>query len=132
MEKYEEIQNENEKIIKKFEAYLTEKGTSKKIIVKHVNNVNLLTNDYLAMDWEVNPIEAEAYLIRLFLDWCIDKWIFNTSSGLASALSSIKIFYGYLNENNKIKEINKILRICENKDYYIKEFNSHERLLGEY
>lgn len=132
MEKYEEIQKENEKIIKKFEAYLAKKGTSKKEIAKHLENTRLLINDYLASDWEVEPAQADSFHIQEFLDWCIDKWIFNTSLGLASALNSIKIFYIYLNENNKIKKINKILCICENKDYYIKEFNSHERLLEEY
>lgn len=132
MEKYEEIQNENELVLKKFEAYLNKKGTSKKEIAKHLDNIHLLINDYLAIDWEVEPTELDASFLKLFLDWCIDKWIFNTSSGLASALNSVKIFYNYLNENNKIKDINKILSICENKEDYIKEFNSHESLLGEY
>ena len=132
MEKYEEIQKENEKIIKKFEAYLAKKGTSKKEIAKHLENTRLLINDYLASDWEVEPAQADSFHIQEFLDWCIDKWIFNTPTGLALALSSIRMFYSYLNENNNAKHANKILHICENKDRYLKEFNDHERLLGEY
>ena len=132
MEKYEEIQNENERIIKKFGAYLKKKGASEREIAKHLGNIHLLINDYLAADFEVKPTEAESFQIELFVDWCIDKWIFNTSSGLVSALNSIRIFYNYLNEGNKIKGISKILRICENREDYIKEFNSHERLLDEY
>jgi len=133
MEEYEKIQDENEQILKKFEVCFLKKGLSKGIINKHINNIRLFINDYLADDWEIRPIELDASSLVLFLEWCIDKWIFNTSSGFVSALASIKIFYEYLNKdaNYKIKEINKILSICDKKDYYANKFISHERLLNQ-
>ena len=132
MEKYEEIQNKNEQIIKKFEAYLNKKGESKKGIAKHLDNIHLLINDYLAIDFEVKPTETDSFQIEEFLNWCIDKWILNTPTELISILNSIKIFFEYLPCHNNQKEKKEILQICEKKDYYLKRFDSQEKILNEY
>ncbi|MBI4981124.1 hypothetical protein HZC30_06235 [Candidatus Woesearchaeota archaeon] len=129
MEKYEKIQKENIKLLNKFEEYLLQKNLSKKTIKRHINNVELYINDYLAIDEEESPQEIDGYTLESFFGWCIDKWIFNTVSGLLSMIISVDIFYEYLNENKPIAHIDEIRKVCANKEYYTKKFKSHERLL---
>jgi len=129
MEKYEEIQKENTKLLNKFREYLLQKNINEKTIKYHISNVELYINDYLAIDEEETPGEVDGYTLDFFFRWCIDKWIFNTVSELLSTIFSIHLFYEYLNENEQIQYIDEIRKICTKKDYYAKKFNSHERLL---
>ncbi|MBI2672378.1 hypothetical protein HYX16_05575 [Candidatus Woesearchaeota archaeon] len=130
MEKYEEIQKENTKLLKKFEEYLLESNISKKTIKYHISNVELYINDYLAINEEEYPESIDGYTLEYFFRWCINKWIFNTVSELLSTIYSIKLFYEYLNKNKQVPHIDEIREACAKKDYYAKKFNSHERLLG--
>ena len=129
MEKYEEIQKENAELLSKFEEYLLRKNISKKTIKHHINNVELYINDYLAIDEEASPQEIDGYTLDVFFRWCIDKWIFNTVSGLLSMIISVDLFYEYLHKNKSIAHIDEIRKVCTKKDYYTKKFMSHERLL---
>ena|SRR3989338_7638407 len=129
MEKYKEIQKENTKLLNQFEEYLVQKNISKNTIKRHINNVELYINDYLAIDEEESPQEIEGYTLEVFFRWCIDKWIFNTVSELLSMIISVDIFYEYLNENKPIAHIDKIREACAKKEDYTKKFKSHERLL---
>src|SRR3989338_11238447 len=126
------IQEENEAIIDNFSKYLAIKYNNPRVIKKHLSNIHLLINDYLAVDFEVKPTEADSFQIEEFLNWCISKWIFNTSSELISVLDSIKIFFEYLPSHNNPKEKKEILEICEKRDYYLKKFKGQEKLLGGY
>ena len=130
MERYEEIQKENTKLLGQFEEYLVQKNLSKKIIKRHINDVELYINDYLAIDEEATPQEVDGYTLKTFFRWCIDKWIFNTVSEFLSAIFSIYLFYECLNENKPIHHIVEIRKVCAKKDYYAKTFKSHEKLLG--
>lgn len=130
MEDYEKIQQENKLLIKEFEKHL--KGLSKRTIRNHVYNIELFLNDYLAGYDGIRPQEVDTYDVESFMRWCIDKWMFNTASGLVSALTSIKIFYQYLQQRGIKKNIIEIVEICGNKDYYVKKFNQHEKLLRNY
>jgi len=130
MEKYEKIKKENTELLSKFEEHLSRKNISQKTIKHHINNVELYVNDYLAIDEEANPQEIEGYTLKTFFMWCIDKWIFNTVSEFLSMIISIGIFYEYLNEHKQIADIGKIRETCAKKEYYLKKFKSHERLLN--
>ena len=90
------IQEENKEIISKFSKYLTKKYGNPRTIKKHLDNIHLLINDYLAVDFEIRPAEANSFQIGEFLDWCVTKWIFNTSAQFIYVLDSIKIFFQYL------------------------------------
>jgi len=129
MEKYEKIQKENAELLSKFEEYLLRKNISKKTIKHHINNVELYINDYLAVDEEAGPQEIDGYTLESFFRWCIDKWIFNTVSEFLSAIFSINLFYECLNENKQIQQIDEIRKVCAKKEYYAKQFKSHDRLL---
>ena len=126
------IQEENKEIINNFSKHLSKKFNNPRLIKRHLSNVHLLINDYLAVDFEVKPSETNSFQIEEFLNWCIAKWIFNTSSELISVLDSIKIFFEYLPTHDNQKEKKEILKICEKKYYYLKRFNSREKLLGGY
>ncbi len=132
MEEYEIIQQENSKTIQKFKEYLSKNGVGEKTIKKHISDVDLLVNDYLALDEESRPEELDAYTLECFFRWCIDKWMFNTASGIVSALSSIRIFYEYLNEEGKVRNIDDILGICRHSEIYVKQYNRHEKLLNKH
>ena len=127
--KDELIQEENKAIIDNFSKYLAIKYNNPRVIKKHLSNIHLLINDYLAVDFEVKPTEADSFQIEEFLDWCVTKWIFNTSTELVSVIDSTKIFFEWLPNHNNSKEKKEILKICEKKDYYLKRFNSQEKLL---
>ncbi len=129
MEKYEEIQKENTQLLRTFEEYLIQKNLSKKTIKRHINDVELYINDYLAIDEEASPQEIDGYTLEVFFRWCIDKWIFNTVSELLSMITSVDIFYEYLYGNKLIPHIDEIREACTKKEYYTKKFKSHEKLL---
>lgn len=130
--KDELIQEENKAIIEDFRKYLTKKYNNPRIIKKHLDNIHLLINDYLAVDFEIKPTEADSSHMWNFLDWCITHWIFNTSSELISIMDSTKIFFEYLPNHNNLKEKEEILKICDEREYYLKKFNEQEKLLGDY
>lgn len=132
MEEYEKIQQENKKIIKQFEDHLQVKGINNRNISNHISNIDLFINEYLAGYDEIKPHEAGEYEVESFLRWCIDKWMFNTASGLVSALSSIKIFYEFLKEKGVKEDIKGIVEVYKEKDQYVKKFYQHEKLLDGY
>lgn len=131
MGKYEYLLDENEKLLKLFEAHLLKKEESRKAVRKHMSNIELLINDYLAVN-RTSPEKADKYDIADFLDWCIDKWVFNRVSGLILALASIKLFYEYLKGKGIAKNISGILEICAQGSYYASKFSKHEKLLEGY
>lgn len=123
----EKIQEKNAYLIKGFEESLT--NLSNKTIKRHINNVDFLVNEYLAMDEEKYPQELDEDTLDEFFRWCINKWMFNTSSELCSVISSIKKFYQYLNEKEHVPNIDGIMEICAKKDHYVEKFNIQERKL---
>ncbi|MDI6737269.1 MAG: hypothetical protein QME12_02010 [Nanoarchaeota archaeon] len=131
MGKYEYLLGENEKLLKLFEAHLLKTGLSGKAVREHKSNIELLINDYLAAN-RVSPEKANKYDIADFLDWCIDKWVFNRVSGLILTLASIKLFFEYLKGKGIAKNISGILEICAQSSYYAAKFSKHEKLLEGY
>ncbi|MGM0497516.1 MAG: hypothetical protein ACQESJ_06320 [Bacteroidota bacterium] len=123
----EKIQEKNVHLLKDFEESLT--NLSRKTIKRHVNNVEFFINDYLAIDEEKYPEEADKYMLDCFLRWCINKWMFNTASDLCSVISSIKKFYQYLNKKQHVPNNEGIMETCAKKEDYIKKFNIQERKL---
>lgn len=132
MGKYEYLLEENERLLKLFKAHLLKSGMGERTIREHISNIELLINEYLAGYDRISPEKADKYYIDGFLNWCIDKWIFNRVSGLVLALASIKLFYEYLKGKGIVKNIGGILEICAQSGYYAAKFNKHENLLEEY
>ena len=130
MEKEEEIQKENEEKIKKFEKFLIKNGLSQRTINNHVSNVDMLINQYLSYE-ELRPEEIDEFFLDSFFMWCVEKWIYNTAAGFSSAFPSILIFYEHLNKENKVKNIKDVFKVCRKRDFYLEEYNSHEKLLDE-
>ena len=129
MENYEKIEKEIEILISEFEKYLINKDLSTRIINKHKSNLELL-NDFLSGYDEIKLEDATRYGIESFMEWAIHKWMFNTASGVVSVLSSIKLFFSYLQEKNPNRDFKEIIALYQNKDEYVKKYIKHERLLN--
>ena len=102
MEKYEKIQEENNKLLKTFEEWLLNRNYSRKAVKRLISDVDLFINQFIAMEEEISPREVDGYNLDYFFRWCIDKWMLNTASGLISVVSSIQLFYEYLNDSEPL------------------------------
>ena len=96
--KIEQNRKRNEKLIKEFESWLTEKDLVKKTIRKHLSNASLYINDYLNY-YDVERMEDGIYSICGFLDgWFIEKCLWSSRNSLKETASSIKKFYQCMSE----------------------------------
>ncbi len=127
----EKVRKENKKLILNFIEHLKASGLSSRIIKNHKSNLELL-NDYLGDFNQTEFVDADSYEIGCFIEWCIDKWMFNTVNEFILFLSSIKQFYNFLQQKGLTKNTNKINEICKDKDKWAKKFNMHKKLLGNY
>ena len=107
-EKYEKeckrIRKENKKLISAFETWLSAKGLSPKTINKHVSNVAFYLNEFLLYD---DAVEAKdgANKIDMFLGyWFIKKAMWANKTAIKGNAASLKKFYQYLYEVDKVSE----------------------------
>ena len=103
----------NGDLIKEFEKHMVDSGLAKKTIRSHVQNVDLFINDYLLC--EEIELENGHEEIDEFFDWAIRKNVVISQSSLRQFASSVKKFYRFLFDTNKIdaatsREINKIFK----------------------
>lgn len=108
-DKYEKeckrIKKENKKLLSSFETWLNAKGLSQKTIDNHISNIEFYVNDFLLYD---DTIEAKdgANQIGMFLGyWFIRKAMWASKTTIKENAASLKKFYQYLHENNKITEV---------------------------
>lgn len=129
--KYEQLETENreknEKILKKFLAWLRASRLVDKTINKHYGNVEFYINEYLTYDEIITPEEGIYDINMFFRDWAIRKNIISSEYGLKDYITSLKKFYTYLCESNEISikdyEIMKEM-IKENKEDWIHAIQS--------
>ena len=107
-EKYEKecnrIRKENKKLISDFEIWLSTKNLSPKTIDKHTSNVDFYINEFLLYE---DAIEAKsgAGEIDMFLGyWFIKKAMWANKSALKENAASLKKFYQYMYEDNKVSK----------------------------
>ena len=107
-EKYEKecnrIRKENKKLISGFETWLSTKNLSPKTIDKHASNIDFYINEFLLYE---DAIEAKsgAGEIDMFLGyWFIKKAMWANKSAIKENAASLKKFYQYLYEDNKVSE----------------------------
>ncbi len=114
----DEILKENENYLNQFQQYLESQSLGYKTIRKHVFNVDLYINDYLAWYEEAKMDEGVYLLLHFFDDWYIRKCAFSSITGMKSIASSLKKFYKLMGELGQI----------DAKDYEIfwNTYKSHE------
>lgn len=103
---YEKKMNENvkrnEKYLKEYEKWLTNKGLVNKTIKKHLSNTSLFIDDYLCY-YDIIKAEDGLNEIFLFLDgWFIEKCTWSSRNSLKETAASLKKFYQYMSENNYV------------------------------
>lgn len=127
--KIEQNRKRNEKFIKEFESWLTQKDLVKKTIRKHLNNVSLYINDYLNY-YDVEKMEDGIYSIYGFLDgWFIEKCLWSSRNSLKETASSIKKFYQCMSELGyvTVDDYKKLCReIKDNMDEFLAQMDAFD------
>lgn len=127
--KIEQNRKRNEKFIKEFESWLTQKDLVKKTIRKHLNNADLYINDYLNY-YDVEKMEDGIYSIYGFLDgWFIEKCLWSSRNSLKETASSIKKFYQCMSEIGyvTVDDYKKLCReIKDNMDEFLAQMDAFE------
>lgn len=101
--KIEENRKRNEKFMKEFEEWLTNKGLVNKTISKHVSNADLYINDFLNY-YDITKMEDGMDEVYSFLNgWFIEKCMWSTKSALKEMSASIKKFYECMSELGYVK-----------------------------
>ena len=103
-QKCEELRKANAELLKKFEASLVERGLSKKTINRHVENVDLLINDYMLRDDEPEAITSGQCSLDGFFYFFIRKCMWSTPANVKTTAASIKKFMKFLADNGDISQ----------------------------
>jgi len=100
----EEIRRKNEAHLMGFEAWLTNKGLSRKTIHNHLSNVEFYINSYLCR-YDALDVTHGCRSIGGFLgDWFIRKALWSSRATIKSTAASIKKFYAYLLEEGVVTQ----------------------------
>lgn len=96
----------NDKFINEFEEWLNQKNLTPRTINKHLCNIDLFINSYLAY-YEVIKMEEGVIFICDFLgDWFIRKCAWSSANSIKEMAASIKKFYQCMSEKNILKKKN--------------------------
>lgn len=97
-ENLKENKKRNEKFIKEFDEWLTNKGLSDKTIRNHVSNAHFYINNYLNY-YEIIKMEDGMDEVYSFLNgWFIEKCMWATKNSIKEMSASIKKFYQCMSE----------------------------------
>jgi len=92
----------NKKLLAQFKEWLSDKALSQTSISRHVNNIEFYVNEYLLYDDAHKPEEGVS-LVGTFLGyWFIKKAMWASESSIKGYAASLKKFYAFLHEMNKI------------------------------
>lgn len=127
--KIEKNRKRNEKYIKGFEKWLSQKGLAKKTIRKHSNNAELYIDNYLTY-YDITVAEDGTNFVYSFLDdWFIRKCLWSSRNSLKETAASIKKFYQYMSENNYVSK-NNYKDMCnlikENMPEFLKQMDAYD------
>lgn len=98
------IRKENENLLIDFRKWLSDKKLSKKTIEKHVSSVDFYINDFLLYEDAIEVADG-ASNIGMFLGyWFIRKAMWASKSSIKENAASLKKFYQFMLERNKISK----------------------------
>lgn len=126
----ERIKKQNEEYLNAFSKYLEAEGFVDKTIRKHIFNVSFYIDDYLNY-YDAQEMDQGCYQISSFFDnWFIRKAMWSSEANIKASCASIKKFYKFMLENEKITILDyKIL--CETikaeKASWLKAMRDYER-----
>ncbi|MEG1362935.1 MAG: recombinase [Clostridia bacterium] len=103
-EELKKIKEENENYLNKFYKYLENKNLSKRTIEDHISNMDFYLNHYLC-NYELKHAEDGFEYVNGYLnDWFIRKASWSSAATIKSNTVSIKKFYLFMLEDNKISK----------------------------
>lgn len=96
------LKEENEKYLDLFLDELEKKNLTDKTIRNHYNNVYFYLNDFLQYEEPLNMKEGCNHLNEFFGYFFIRKCMWSTPATIKSTAASLKKFYKFMLENEKI------------------------------
>jgi len=125
-----QIKIKNDKLIKEFEKVLIEQQLTKKIIEKHLDNIDFFINDYLLYYDDLFETKDGICSIDDFLgSWFISKAMWASKDSINSNIASMKKFYTFLKNINEINENDfkdLLLTIKQNKKNWIENLEEYD------
>ncbi len=114
MDNYEEdcneIRKENGILLNGFGTWLDASNLSKKVIEKHISNIDFYINDYLLYE-DATEAQDGANEVSMFLGyWFIKKAMWASQSSIKNNAVSLKKFYTFMHEKELVgtEEINEL------------------------
>ncbi len=107
---------QNNQLLNEFEQYLYSQHLVKKTVAKHRDNIEFYINTYLLHD-EIEKPEDNLNSIDMYFDYFLpNKTTFGSVSDTKSSIGSLKKFYKYLLELNRIskEDYNEMLQLIKN------------------
>lgn len=128
-EKIEYIEKENTELLEVFKAEISD--LSKKMIKIHLNNVNFYINEFLPYrDFDTKgPYtagEGVNYIQEFILYECIEKYIITSKDAVNNMCASLKKFYEFMYDENKItkEQLKKVkFTIKDNREIWLDEMD---------
>jgi hypothetical protein len=96
--KINKMEKENNELISNFEMWLVSKKITDKTIKKHMFNVDFFINCYLLHYLLIGPKDGISEISGYFGYWFIRKAMWASEVQIKNNATSIRKFYGYLNE----------------------------------
>lgn len=106
-------ESRNNALVKEFEKHMVANGLAMKTVRMHTQNVDLFLTDYLLVEGIKQEDGHEE--IDAFFDFAIRKYVVSSQPSLRQLVSSIKKFYKFLLETNRMdagtsRNVNKTLK----------------------
>jgi site-specific recombinase XerD len=99
-----QVREENRTLISGFETWLSTKGLSPKTIDKHASNVDFFVNEFLLYEEAIEARDGAGEIGRFLGYWFIRKAMWANNTGIKENAASLKRFYQYLYEHDKVSE----------------------------
>lgn len=125
----EKIQAENQLLLDAFQESLEAKKLSKKTVNKHVYNIDFFINDYLLYEEPQQPEDGVIGLNYFFSDWFIRKAMWASATSIKENITSLKKFYGFLEEKGRIEPdeyLDMLQEIKESKDEWLENLRQYD------
>lgn len=118
----EKIQAANQILLNAFQEDMEARKLTQKTVNKHISNVDFYINDFLLYEEPQQPEEGVNQLNYFFGYWFIRKAMWASATSIKETITSLKKFYGFLGEKERIKPeeyIDMLQEIKESKEEWL-------------
>lgn len=125
----EKIRAENKMLLDAFQKSLETKKLSKKTIDKHIFNVDFYINDFLLYEDAEPPEDGTILLNYFFNSWFIRKAMWASATSIKENITSLKKFYGFMEEKGRIEPddyLEMLQEIKESKEEWLKNLRKYD------